>query len=249
MTSAQARKKIWEINIDNGIDFMLGGFGHRAVEKEAAMHAMEKALKDQGLSETEVAAKMKAAFPTFWSKAGQRMVGSAGKAANAGGRAGQGLMGWGGRRFESFVAKAPGRIGRGIEFGSAAVIDARKTAFGLGKIGQLLLTGKGPRTSFGEAFFPFFKTHAANDLAKYALNPAIGRRLVYAAAPIAIFAGLREALHPAAPPPSVYFDGRYMRHVNDMGASADYGQKMMGSNSTLNESARATMLMQLSHIL
>jgi hypothetical protein len=158
-------------------------------------------------------------------------------------------MGWGGRRFESFVAKAPGRIGRGIEFGSAAVIEAKKTAFGLGKIGQLLLTGKGSKTSFGEAFFPFFKTHAANDIAKYALNPAIGRRLVYAAAPVAIFAGLREALHPAAPPPSVYFDGRYMRHVNDMGASADYGQKMMGPNSSLNESARATMLMQLSHIL
>lgn len=247
MTGQQQAKKLWEIGFDKTVHNAMGGWISDL--RNAPKEAMEEALRAAGHSETDIAEKLGEAFPGFWKRAGRKIAAGA----SGGGRMGGGLLGGigsvGGRALNSFLIKAPGRMGRGIAMGAGLVDEARKTAVGFGKIGQVLLTGKGPRTSFGDAFFPFFKTHAATDPAKYALNPAIARRLVYAAAPIAVLSGLKEALRPAAPPPSVYFDGRYMRHINDMGASADYGQKMMGPNSILNEGTRGQLLSQIGHLL
>ncbi len=72
-----------------------------------------------------------------------------------------------------------------------------------------------------------------HDPRRFAPNPRIGRRIVGVAAVGAYASMVNEAISPAAPPPTAHFDGRYMRHINDMGADAHYGQAVLGTNSAL----------------
>jgi len=48
--------------------------------------------------------------------------------------------------------------------------------------------------------------------------------------------GLAEAASPMVAPPTAFFDGRYTRHINDLGTGGGYGMGVMGRNSALNMS-------------
>lgn len=72
------------------------------------------------------------------------------------------------------------------------------------------------------------------DPRKIAPNPRITRRLVGMGALFAVGSAVHEAMQPQIAPPSLFFDGRNMRHVNDMGTGGDYGMGIMGRNSGLN---------------
>lgn len=72
------------------------------------------------------------------------------------------------------------------------------------------------------------------DPRKFAPNPRIIRRLTGIGALFAVGAAFREAASPQVAPPSLFFDGRNMRHVNDLGTGGGYGMGIMGRNSSLN---------------
>lgn len=75
---------------------------------------------------------------------------------------------------------------------------------------------------------------AMPDIRKFAPNPRIIRRTVGIAAAAAYGGMALEQMSPQAAPPTAFFDGRYMRHINDMGANANYGNAVLGANSGLN---------------
>ncbi len=85
------------------------------------------------------------------------------------------------------------------------------------------------------------------NLQKYAPNPRIIRRMTAAMAAASIFSGIHEAANINVAPPTAFFDGRYMRHINDMGANAHYARGILGSNSSLNatynDAARVAAMM------
>jgi hypothetical protein len=72
------------------------------------------------------------------------------------------------------------------------------------------------------------------DFRRFALNPRVVRRMVGGSALFAIGSAIHEAVSPMTPPPTAFFDGRYMRHVNDLGTGGSYGMGMMGRNSNLD---------------
>lgn len=116
-------------------------------------------------------------------------------------------------------------------------------AMGTESVARTLLTGGvwsgGAKTAL-DAYLPGFRKYASSDMRKYALNPRIGRRLVGAAAAVSLGAGFSEALGPRAAPASFYMSaGGDMRHRNDMGSGAAYGQALMGQQSVLNKFAQA----------
>lgn len=128
-------------------------------------------------------------------------------------------------------------------------VNTAKNVTGVGKgLGQMvqeveshvirpLVTGKGPYSRAATAYMPGFDHYHKFDVRRYALNPAIGRRAVAASAMVGLSGALVDATASPAPPASVVYDGTYMRHVNDRGVNAHYGQRILGkhsSNSTLN---------------
>jgi hypothetical protein len=122
----------------------------------------------------------------------------------------------------------------GLMTGAAGAVKG--AALAAEKVGRFFLTGRGPNANMLDSWLPFYRTSGKNDFLKYAPNPNILRRLGTLSLIGGAASTAREAAigHLAAPPPSLYFDGRYMRHMNDMGAHAGYGQKMLGYNSNLN---------------
>lgn len=72
------------------------------------------------------------------------------------------------------------------------------------------------------------------DPRKLAPNPRIVRRLAGMGALFAVGSAVHEAMQPQIAPPTLFFDGRNMRHVNDLGTGGGYGMGMMGRNSSLN---------------
>lgn len=72
------------------------------------------------------------------------------------------------------------------------------------------------------------------DPRKYAPNPRIVRRMVGTAALFSIGSAFKEAMSPMVAPPTAFFDGRNMRHINDLGTGGAYGMGVMGRNSSLN---------------
>lgn len=72
------------------------------------------------------------------------------------------------------------------------------------------------------------------DPRKFAPNPKIVRRFVGLSALFAVGAGVHEAMSPQIAPPTLFFDGRHMRHINDLGTGGGYGMGMLGRNSALN---------------
>ena len=84
-----------------------------------------------------------------------------------------------------------------------------------------------------EAAAAAYESKMVLDPRKFAPNPRIVRRMVGIAAAGAVLSGLKEAMDPMVAPPTAYFDGRYMRHVNDMGANAHFARGILGPNSSL----------------
>lgn len=72
------------------------------------------------------------------------------------------------------------------------------------------------------------------DPRKFAINPRVTRRMVGIGALFAVGSAVHEAMQPMIAPPTAYFDGVNMRHVNDMGTGGGYGMGIMGRNSGLN---------------
>jgi hypothetical protein len=72
------------------------------------------------------------------------------------------------------------------------------------------------------------------DPRKFAPNPRIVRRLTAMGALFAVGSAVHEAMQPQIAPPTLFFDGRNMRHVNDLGTGGGYGMGVMGRNSGLN---------------
>lgn len=78
------------------------------------------------------------------------------------------------------------------------------------------------------------KAGKITDPRKFAPNPRIIRRAVAASALFSLGSAVHEAMSPQIAPPTAYFDGRYMRHINDLGAGGSYGMGVLGRNSSLN---------------
>lgn len=139
-------------------------------------------------------------------------------------------------------AGGPAGIGGGIIGGATALgVAAVSTAKAGERIARFMLTGtsKDPL----DAWLPNFKT--ASGIAKFAPNPSIARRLAIGGLAKAAFAPVSEMLGPHAAPATAFFDGRYMHHRNDMGANAQYGNAVLGSNSMLNANDYLSVLPHL----
>ena len=116
------------------------------------------------------------------------------------------------------------------------------------------LGGQGVNGSMLDAWFPFFRNTPISKVAtaaeaeaagvavgklsidpmKFAPNPRIVRRAFGIGALFAVGSAISEAMKPNVAPPTLFFDGVDMRHVNDMGTGGDYGRSMLGRNSSLN---------------
>lgn len=82
--------------------------------------------------------------------------------------------------------------------------------------------------------FATIKAGTHIDPRKFALNPKVVRRGVGLFAAASIFSGVGEAMSSMVAPPTAYADARGIRHVNDLGANAQYGQSILGGNSSMN---------------
>lgn len=91
-----------------------------------------------------------------------------------------------------------------------------------------------------DSYFPFAKVENAG-LARFAPNPAIARNYIVAKAIGAVPKVAMELLEPSAPAPTGFFDGRYYRRVNDMGADGYYAQSVMGGTNYMNPQMAAAM--------
>lgn len=124
---------------------------------------------------------------------------------------------------------AHGAAGLGLGLGSFAINAAQSAwsgAKGIEKIARIgLANGK---------WFPNVGNTSMDIIARMSPNLSIGRRLMGLGMIAGFGAMVGEAISPKAPPPTLYFDGLNMRHVNDMGANASYGQNVLGRNSTMN---------------
>lgn len=85
-----------------------------------------------------------------------------------------------------------------------------------------------------EVFQAIRKSSKGVDPRRFAPNPSVIKRLAPAMAIGSIAKAIPDLITPSVAPPTAHFDGRNMRHINDMGANAEYGQALLGSNSSLN---------------
>lgn len=69
------------------------------------------------------------------------------------------------------------------------------------------------------------------DIRRYALNPSVVRRIGWGIAAGAVGTMWNSMVQPGAPAPTTYHDGRSMRHINDLGANAEYAAKVLGPNA------------------
>lgn len=90
------------------------------------------------------------------------------------------------------------------------------------------------RYGIKEAEFATIKAGTHVDPRKFALNPKVVRRGIGIMAAASIFSGVGEAMSSMVAPPTAYADARGIRHVNDLGANAQYGQSILGGNSSMN---------------
>lgn len=191
--------------------------------------ALAATLIGKGLSNIK-ASGLKGVVANAAGKNGGGLIGKLGKFAMSRtgqvGMAGGGILGalaHGGK----VAAGTAFNIGRGLEFGARTVLTG-------GVHGV-----QGPL----DAWFPNLRNvpvfrgptgKAIFDPRKIAPNPRIIRRAVGLSALAAVGQGLSEAVSPHVAPAQAYFDGRYMRHVNDMGANGHYAQGILGQNSNMN---------------
>jgi len=132
--------------------------------------------------------------------------------------------------------------GRGIATGvglagSQLIGGGLRTLQGMELGARFMLTGGfGPQPKSAlEAYLPGWNRHGWEDIRKYAVNPRIPRRYVGLQVARGVGAAFEEALNPTIAPPSMYVEaGGGIRHRNDLGASASYGQQVLGPNSLLS---------------
>lgn len=139
-----------------------------------------------------------------------------------------GLFGYNvGRGLISSLAGANPGAGLAVA-GGQLIAGAGRAAAAYEGVGRLLLTGHrgGPAI---DGWFPGWRKFDWGDTRKYAANPRIVRRYVGAMAVGGVGSAFSEMLTPRAAPSSFYLGaGGDLRHVNDMGVGASYGQSVMG---------------------
>ena len=109
--------------------------------------------------------------------------------------------------------------------------------------------GQGKRTPLEhaiDAYLPNFRNMSHTDVRKFAPNPTIVKRLIAGRAVGAVFSGLSELINPAAPNPTIFYDGVNVRRKNDMGVHAGYGQELLGASTGMD---RAALMRAAAHIL
>lgn len=149
-----------------------------------------------------------------------------------------GALGRAGLRGLNAMGGAQG-VATGVAMTGASVIGAGFRAAGGFELGaRTLMTGglfSGVPKDAVEAYLPGWKRYGWDDVRKYGINPRILRRYVAARAAHALFEGFDEALNPSVAPPSMFVGaGGGIRHRNDLGAHAGYGQQLLGQNSLLS---------------
>lgn len=100
--------------------------------------------------------------------------------------------------------------------------------------GRALLTGHvgGPAI---DGWMPGWRKFDWGDTRKYAANPRIIKRYVGAHVIGGVGSAVKELITPQAAPSSFYLAaGGDLRHVNDLGANARYGQSVMAGGSIFN---------------
>lgn len=113
---------------------------------------------------------------------------------------------------------------RAVSAGAEMIKDVERYAV------RPLLTGRGPHSTFQQAYFPFLHNVGEEGLNRIALNPTIGRRVLMGGTVVGGLTAL-GSLRQQAPAPSVYYDGVQMRHQNDHGANAQYAQSILGNHT------------------
>lgn len=166
------------------------------------------------------------------------------------GQKGLAAASWVERKASAIPARILGRLGGPVGLGNVAM-HAAMTGVGIGaqvlKDVEGLSRGLLTKSFFGNGktplddWFPHFNSQKldTHDFRRLAPNPRIARRLI--AGNLILGAGqmIHEAITPAAPPPTMFFDGLHMHHRNDMGTGGRYGSTMLGGNSDLNLSGDA----------
>jgi len=161
------------------------------------------------------------------------------------GKKGLAAASWIERKASAIPARILGRMGGPVGLGNVAM-HAAMTGVGIGaqvlKDVEGLSRGLLTKSFFGNGktplddWFPHFNSQKLDkhDFRRLAPNPRIARRLI--AGNLILGAGqmIHEAISPAAPPPTMFFDGLHMHHRNDMGTGGRYGSTILGSNSDLN---------------
>lgn len=162
----------------------------------------------------------------------------------------KGAMSFAKGMFGLSVAAAPFAMRMGAFTGMNAAklgMAGGQAAFGAAKgavsVSQALLTGRigfgsgaggirnwrnwHPRPVTGGGIMPNLFKHGVSDpLERLAINPTVGRRVLWGAAALGAVQGVSKILNDA-PEPSIYIseDGT-PRHKNDMGATGDWAKSM-----------------------
>ena len=163
---------------------------------------------------------------------------------------------FGGRKFAPQAMKSMGNWGKkkatsmmDNALGFAAAVPGQ--VWGVAKVAERMIrpimTGRGGAHSALDAWFPYARHVGISDPRKFGLNPTVARRAIGVGLPLMFVAGIHQGVMDVAggnvAPPQVYVDGTQMRHVNDMGADANYGQRVLGRNSLLSEIGQSRMRM------
>jgi len=180
---------------------------------------------------------------------------------------GAGLVGVGAVHLLGAVTKraVPGAPKSALNLAGVTLGAAAKTLGGAELVARTLLTGTptfkvntkfGGYSKFGwktesalDAWLPNFRNMGGDKLAKYALNPRIATRITAGAIGVGIASAAMQAITPKAPPASAYYDGVRMRRIGDMGATADYGQRVMNSAPNFSNLDYRTASQSLVHLL
>lgn len=129
-------------------------------------------------------------------------------------------------------------VGQGfLNMGAGIARGVAKTATEFERfVARPLLTGRGPYSKARDAYFPFYRGKTGFDPERLGLNPTVTRRIIAAGIGAGALASAHEIAQPKVAPPSVFYDGTGMRHVNDMGMNHTQAQSILGQNSSLNPS-------------
>lgn len=101
-------------------------------------------------------------------------------------------------------------------------------------VARTVLTGGAGGTRPGmSAWFPYFNSLPKGDFRRFVMNPRVGSRLAIGAVTLGLISGASDLLTKRyhGPPPTVYYDGVSVHHIDEMGANAEYAAKVLGPNS------------------